>query len=101
MKEEPLTGGWEENFNDNLIVAEEENNTIYTFLGVELLNKQRRGNHNACVFDRRSFEAIRNEVVESLINFLHDRLDDESLSSTNTMEPLRKLDGTIPNEKLI
>ena len=42
MKEEPLTGGREENFNDNLIVAEEENNTIYPFLGVELSNKQRR-----------------------------------------------------------
>ena len=79
MKEEPLTGGREENFNDNLIVAEEENNTIYPFLGVELSNKQRRRNRNAYLSDRRSFEAICNEAVESLINFLHDRLDDKSL----------------------
>ena len=31
MKEEPLSGGWEENFDNNLIVAEEENTiTVFT-----------------------------------------------------------------------
>ena len=93
MSHNPLTGGWKETFLSEL----EEGNK---FKGVDLTEKERRGTYNRCVSDRRSFDAIRNEVIQSLFYFLDNRLDDDSLASTAALSPLKQLSSSPTNEQL-
>ena len=63
--------------------------------------KERRGTYNRYVSDSRSFDAIRNEVIQSLINFLDNRLDDDSLASTAALSPPKQLSSSPTNEQLL
>eukprot|EP00795_Rhopilema_esculentum_P013325 gene13325-4171_t len=69
-------------------------------VGAVLTEKERRGTYNRYVSDRRSFDAIRNEVIQSLINFLDYRLDNDSLASTAAFSPLKQLSSSTTNEQL-
>ena len=64
--------GFPKQKSENLKEEEGGNITTYKFFGVDLTYKQRIGNHNAFVSERRSFETIRLEVVQSHINSLND-----------------------------
>ena len=70
------------------------------FLGKELNVKDRRGGHNRYVSDKRNVDAVRSEVIQSIINFLNDRLDEDSLESTAALSPLKKLDPSATNDQL-
>ena len=63
----PLTGGWEETFKNKV-----DSNTFY---GIQLEVRSRRSNsHNQYVSERRSFDAVRLEIIQALRNFLEERL---------------------------
>ena len=93
MSHNPLTGGWEETFLSEL----DEGNK---FKGFALTEKERRGTYNRYVSDRRSFDAIRNDVIPPLIYFLDNRLDDDSLASAAALSPPRQLSSSPTNEQL-
>ena len=67
---------------------------------LQLSVNDRRGGHNRYVLDRRNIDAVRNEVIQSIINFLNDRLDEDSLESTAALSPLKKLDPRATNDQL-
>ena len=96
LKHTPLVGGWEELFLTSLQHVDGQ----YEFLGKELNVKDRRGGHNRYVSDKRNIDAVRSEVIQSIINFLNDRLDEDSLESTAALSPLKKLDPSATNDQL-
>ena len=96
LKHTPLVGGWEELFLTKLKLLDGQ----YEFLGNKLNVKDRRGSHNIYVSDKRTIDAVRNEVIQSVVNFLNDRLDDDSLESTAALSPLNKLDPSATNDQL-
>ena len=88
----PLIGGWEETFHNNLISFTSSDTTIYKLFDVSLKHKQRRGAHNELVSDKRGIDAIRNEAVLAVTNFLEERLDDGYFESTKAISLLKQLD---------
>ena len=94
LKDESLTGGWEETFNSKV---DSENK----FYGIQLEHSWRRTNSvNLYVPDSRSFAAVRTEIVESLRNFLDERLsiDDELIDVVEALTPQNF--STISKEKV-
>lgn len=97
MQTSPLLGGWEELFTSETTVKtvvqkvngqDEITNVTYLY-DIELTAKTRRGkSHNKYVSDRRKFAAIRHEILESLINFLEQRLDMPQVSALRVLEIL-------------
>jgi len=68
LQTEPLTGGWEETFVGKV---DSENH----FFDIDLQESRRRTNsHNLYVPDTRSFAAVHTEIIQSLRNFLEERL---------------------------
>ena len=43
---------------------------------------------------------MQSEVIQSIINFLNDRLEEERLESTASLSPLKKLDPSVTNDQL-
>ena len=83
LKDESLTGGWEEMLISNI---DSENK----FYGIQLDESRRRTSSvNLYVPDRRSFSAIRTEIVDSLRNFLDECLsiDDELTDVVGVLSP--------------
>ena len=70
LNDKELLGGWEETFNNNY------NDEDETFFGITLWQKERRNirRRNQFVSERRNFNAIRFEILESLKNFMTTRL---------------------------
>ena len=62
-----LTGGWKETFKNKV-----DSNAFY---GIQLEVRSRRSNsHNQYVLERRSFDAMRLEIIQALRNFLEEQL---------------------------
>ena len=83
LQTEPLTGGWEETFVGKV---DSENR----FFDIDLQESRRRTNsHNLYVPDTRSFAAVRTEIIQSLRNFLEERLsmEDELGCVLETLRP--------------
>jgi hypothetical protein len=77
LKETALLGGWVEALSEQ--VAEEEDGTV-SLKGVELSSgnaRRRRHIHHLYVTDTRDIDAIKNEIIESLKEFLTQRFLDQ------------------------
>jgi len=70
LKSAPLLGGWQEALRDSITESEEG----HYLRGVKLKSSvRRREKHHLFVTDKRDCEAICNEVVDSLDEFLRQR----------------------------
>jgi hypothetical protein len=97
MCDGPLLGGEEETF---LVQQKSTNNAMHTFTVDDhvLWAKRRRcDNINQNVTNVRSFDAVRHEVIQSLLNFITDRLPDNEFIK---LEPLRHLKPDILDSEL-
>ena len=77
LKETALLGGWVEALSEQ--VSEEEDGTV-SLKGVELSSgnaRHRRHIHHLYVTDTRNIDAIKNEIIESLKEFLTQRFLDQ------------------------
>jgi len=94
LKNNALPGGWENTFEETIIVENIEEGIQYKLHGIELfkriINDQRRKIHNLYVSDYRRFEAIRNDTLESILNFLSDRLDSSEWEDVNALKEIKK-----------
>jgi len=95
MQSAPLLGGWEAIFNAEAKLHETaDQGDIYvaTLHGIQLqIKKRRQKHHHKYVSDRREFSAIRNETLESLINYLQQRLDiPEEVSALHILSELKE-----------
>lgn len=93
METTPLIGGWEERlnaevtFSDNASDLDVDVPKTAHLHDIELTTKtRRRTQHYKFVSDRRGFDAIRTEILQSLITFLHDRLDMPELAGIKILE---------------
>jgi hypothetical protein len=67
----PLIGGWEETFQQSVV----NDNGVVTLYGHQLWSKTRRTSEaNRYVTDRRDVNAIRNDTIQALTNFMSTRL---------------------------
>ncbi|CAI6376677.1 unnamed protein product [Macrosiphum euphorbiae] len=75
LKNNALPGGWENTFEETIIVENIEEGIQYKLNGIELfkriINDQRRKIHHLYVSDYRRFEAIRNDTLESMLHIQH------------------------------
>ena len=79
LRDKPLLGGWQETFLQSLHESEGKPN----LKGFELLNPaKRRLEHHRFVTDKRDIDAVCNEVVESLNEFLRQRFAVDSVITT-------------------
>jgi hypothetical protein len=88
-----LIGGWEERLNAEVTFSENASDVHVPKTAhlhdIELTMKtRRRTEHHKFVSDRRGFDAIRAEILQSLITFLHDRLDMPELAGIKILEGL-------------
>ena len=110
MENTPLLGGWEEAFCKNIVELDDttqvndggqadlNSSRSASLYGIKLVQtRQRRGQHNLYVSDRRLNDAIKKEVVCSLINFLNDRLDATEFEG---LTPLQRLCLDVSDEDL-
>ncbi|XP_025423121.1 LOW QUALITY PROTEIN: zinc finger protein 862-like, partial [Sipha flava] len=102
LKVSPLLGGWEYEFNKNTIVTHnsEFEKNIIKLHNIELFDKNqqsRRKKHNLYVSDKRSFLAIRNDVIEHIVNYLNTRLDS---SEWLPLKVLEKVSDAVSDEEL-
>ena len=72
----------------------------YKLFDVSLMHKQRKGDQNELVSDKRGFDTIGNEVVLAVTNFLEERLDDEYSESTKALSLLRQLDAKALDQEI-
>lgn len=88
LKGKPLIGGWQETLERSVTV----DNGEIVLKGIQLSeHTRRRVNHHSLVSDKRDFEAVRNEIVESISEFLRQRFSlDEALISS--LVPFVKFD---------
>lgn len=81
MNESPCVGGYEQNFLSSLDVGEDTT----TWHGFQLSLTERRRTERAhlytSVITGRSYAAVRQEVITSLVNFINDRLDGSDLTN--------------------
>ena len=85
LRQDPLLGGWMETFNEQLVVQSDGDDENMVLSGQELRTAKPRRNqhHNLFVSKTRDFNAVKNEIVDSLINFLGERFsisDDHDIS---------------------
>ena len=85
LKQDPLLSGWMEIFNKQLVVQSDEDDENTVLCGQELRTAKPRRNqhHNLFVSETRDVNAVKNEIVDSLINFLDERFsisDDHDIS---------------------
>lgn len=79
LKEKPLIGGWQETLERSVTVSNGDICLKGTYLSQD---RRRREQHHLLVSDKRDFAAVRNEIVQSLSEFLSQRFSlDEALIS--------------------
>lgn len=76
QKEKPLLGGWHTKFK-NMTVTDADGDVFLRGIKLEQTTR-RREKHHLYVTDKRDIDAVCNEIVSSLVEFLHQRfsLDD-------------------------
>lgn len=79
LKSNPLTGGWQEALERCITVS---NGEVFLY-GIQLsVDKRRREHHHSFVSDKRDPAAVRNEIIESISEFLRQRFSlDEAVFS--------------------
>ena len=83
LRDESLTGGWEESFDSKI-----DSGIFFNCIQLEE-SRQRTSPVNLYVPDGRSFTAIRTEIIESLRNFLDERLsiEDKVMDVVEVLSP--------------
>lgn len=73
MKNNAIQGGWENTFEETVIIENEEKGTQYKFQCIQLfkriINDQQCKIHQFYVSDYRNFEVISNDTLECNIKF--------------------------------
>ena len=99
-EEKPVIGGWEELFLSTIKVIShegdesendgEETENEWEFHGMKLKTRtRRRRRHHLYVPDSRTIEAVRNEILLSLKNFLSERLHTDEWKALAPLAQLR------------
>ena len=91
-KEKPIIVGWKELFVSTVkeIPQGEESENEWEFFVMKLAAKtKRRRQHHLYVNDSRTIEAVRNEIVLSLENFLSERLQSDQWKDLTPLAKLR------------
>ena len=107
-KEKPIIGGWEELFlstirkisheGDQLENEGEASEIEWEFHGMKLETQtRRRRQHHLYVSDSRTMEALRNEIILSLENFLSERLQ---ANEWKDLAPLAQLKVNVSDDEL-
>jgi len=91
LRKAPLVGGWEELIIKEIITENNPNSnkTIIKLKDIELFDKSNLGrqkkNRNLYVSEDGSFSAVRNDIIEHLLNYVSERLD---IMEWNFLKPL-------------
>ena len=84
LKQDPLLGGWMETFNEQLVVQSDgdDENMVLSDQELRTAKPRRNQHHNLYVRETRDVNAVKNEIVDSLINFLDERfsISDDHIS---------------------
>ena len=107
-EEKPVIGGWEELFLSTIKVISHEGNESendgeeteneWEFHGIKLETRtRRRRQHHLYVSDSRTIEAVRNEILLSLKNFLSERLQTDEWKD---LAPLAQLRVDVSDDEL-
>ena len=85
LKQDPLLSRWMETFNEQLVVQSDGDDENMILSGQELRTAKPRRNqhHNLFVSKTKDVNAVKNKIVDSLINFLDERFsisDDHDIS---------------------
>jgi len=81
LRKAPLVGGWEELIIKEIITENNQNSnkTIIKLKDIELFDKSNLGrqkkNRNLYISEDGSFSAVRNDIIEHLLNYVIERLD--------------------------
>lgn len=87
----PLLGGWVEALREQI----SESNDVFKLHGITLTAKKRRSKaHNLYVSERRDIDAIKNEVIQSLLNFIEGRFQ-EDRNMINILKRFINFDETL------
>lgn len=103
LRNAPLVGGWEELFTKEIIteINPNSNKTITKLKDIELFDKSKLGrqkkNHNLYVSEDSSFSAIRNDIIEHLLNYVSERLD---ITEWSFLKPLATISEHTTDEEL-
>jgi hypothetical protein len=93
LRTSSLPGGWVSALNKEMVTSPDE----CTLKGVSLSMKERRTkNAHQYVLSKRDHEAVNNEVVEGLLNFLSERFDTDL--DTANLQKLVRFDPTVDLE---
>ena len=101
-KEKPVVGGWEELFLSTIKEishegVESENEWEFHGIKLETPRKRRQCQHHFYVTDSRTIEAVRNEILLSLENFLSERLQTDEWKD---LTPLAKLKVDVSDDEI-
>lgn len=94
LKTVPLEGGWEEMFLKNLIILETETETETKFCGYTLKRNNKRQSSDEIFCSNQ-----RMKILDSLIKFLNERLDQDR-DIYEYLSPLLNIDATTSEESL-
>lgn len=104
LLKKPLLGGWVSVFNEQIKIKESlENqsetsgeNAEYELKGIALnVHKRRTKTHNLYVSERRDINAVKNETIQSLKNFLKTRFDENEEKMISSLEKFSKFDPEV------
>lgn len=103
FRKAPLVGGWEELITKEIIteINPNSNTSITKLKDIELFDKlnmrRQKKNRNLYVSEDGSFSAIRNDIIEHLLNYVSERLD---IMEWNFLKPLATISEHTTDEEL-
>lgn len=103
LRKAPLVGGWEELIIKEIITENNQNSnkTIIKLKDIELFDKsnlrRQKKNRNLYVSEDGSFSAVRNDIIEHLLNYVSERLD---IMEWNFLKPLAIISEHTTDEEL-
>lgn len=96
LLEKPLFGGWVEVLQEEMKYSEKNKVEEYKLKGILLNSATRRlKTHNLFVSVRRETSAIKNEIIQSLCNFLQQRFDSEEEMLIQQLENFVNFKSTV------
>ena len=89
LKQDPLLGRWMETFNEQLVVQSDGDDENMVLSGRELrtAKPRRKQHHNLFLSKTRDVTAVKNEIVDSLINFSDERFSISDYNDISILKP--------------
>ena len=96
LKQDPLLGGWMETFYKQLVVQSDGDDENMVLSGQELRTAKPRRNqhHNLFASETRDVNVLKNEIVDSLINFLDERFSISDNHDISILKPFIDLENS-------